>query len=141
MVTRLCLVRHAETDWNRQGRLQGRTDIALNATGLASSRAVGARLAAHEWDGIVSSPLRRAAQTAEVLQDVADIPFCGTEPLLVERCYGAAEGLTSRERGRRFPDGIVPGLEPRAGAAARGLAALAALRVQRSGARLLVVVT
>lgn len=139
MLTRLCLLRHAETEWNRLDRLQGRRDIALNATGLVKTREAGARLDARDWDGIVSSPLRRACQTAQTLREVADIPDLGTEPLLAERSYGAAEGLTSHEYASRFPDGAVPGLETRDAAAARGLAALAALQAKPPGARLLVV--
>ena len=139
MLTRLCLIRHAETEWNRLDRLQGRKDIALNAAGVTKTREVAARLDAHDWDGVVSSPLLRASQTARTLREVAGIADLGTEPLLVERTYGAAEGLTPLECASRFPDGAVPGLESRSAVAARGLAAMAALQAKPPGARLLVV--
>lgn len=139
MLTRLCLVRHAETEWNRLDRVQGHTDIALNDTGIARTREAATRLRGDDWDGIVSSPLLRATQTAHLLGHGAGIRGCRTERRLIERSYGAAEGLTSEERAALYPDGNVPGLESREATAERALAAFAGLHADRPGARLLVV--
>ena len=61
----LFVFRHGETDWNREGRLQGHTDTRLNATGLAQAEALAESLRAHRPDAVVSSDLARA-QTLEV---------------------------------------------------------------------------
>ena len=63
-MTLLYLVRHGETDWNRTHRIQGSTDIPLNDTGRAQARRAGRLLAKRSWDGIYSSPLSRAFETA-----------------------------------------------------------------------------
>ena len=109
-MTTLHLVRHGETDWNRQGRFQGTRDIPLNDEG----RNQALRLA-ESWDGkgdvLISSPLSRAWETAEILGIALGLPEPAFNPLLVERHYGSGEGLTQVERLERFPDGIVPGVE------------------------------
>jgi len=65
----LFLFRHGETDWNREGRMQGQTDTPLNATGLAQAEALAHRLRAHQLDAIVSSDLSRALTTAQIVAD------------------------------------------------------------------------
>lgn len=62
----LWLVRHGETDWNADGRFQGWTDVPLNAVGRAQSQRLGERLALHEFDGVWSSDLMRAIETARI---------------------------------------------------------------------------
>ncbi len=65
---RIVLVRHGETPWNVEGRYQGRTyDIGLSERGKAQARALGERLQEMAWARVVSSPLRRARETAEIL--------------------------------------------------------------------------
>jgi len=63
----LFLFRHGETDWNREGRLQGHTDTPLNATGLAQAEALAEKLRPHELDAVVSSDLGSAAEAAAPL--------------------------------------------------------------------------
>lgn len=66
-LTTFALVRHGQTDWNAQRRLQGSTDIPLNDVGRGQARAAVAVLSGYEWDAIVSSPLSRAAETADLI--------------------------------------------------------------------------
>ena len=85
MTTELYLVRHGETDWNRQHRIQGLTDIPLNETGRAQARATGRLLSRRSFDGIYASPLDRAMETARIIADELGLP--APEPVegLVER--------------------------------------------------------
>ncbi len=124
----LYLVRHGETDWNLARRIQGSTDIALNATGRAQAAATGQLLARRNWDAIYSSPLSRAYDTAHIIAEHVDLGEPIAVDALVERNYGAAEGLADPELGRRFPpDAEVPGRESREEVIARVLPALLAL--------------
>ncbi len=110
------LLRHGETDWNREGRLQGRTDIPLNEAGREQVRRAADILAARAPDIelIITSPLARARESAEIaagrLSGAGGAAIL-TEPLLTERSYGAGEGTTPEERAAKFPDGIYPGKE------------------------------
>jgi len=92
--TTLTLIRHGQTDWNLQRRLQGRSDIPLNDTGREQARAVGRELAAsgEHWDALVSSPLMRAKETAEIIGEQIGLPLSRTYDELVERSFGDAEG-------------------------------------------------
>lgn len=96
-------LRHGETDWNKAGRLQGRSDIPLNETGVAQAHAAGRELAKQFKDGakpfsiIVSSPLDRAYTTAKIARD--EIVAAGgpkleivTNPNLIEVSFGVEEG-------------------------------------------------
>jgi uncharacterized phosphatase len=139
-VTLLYLVRHGETDWNRQRRIQGRTDIPLNATGREQARATGMRLASRTWDGVAASPLDRARETAAII--AAEIGLGDPElvPALVERDYGEAEGMDWRQIEERFPDGApVPGRESRHEVADRVVPALLDLATAHPDAALVVV--
>ena len=66
-ITKICIVRHGETDWNAQGRLQGRTDIPLNENGKVQAMKCGEFLAQNNWDAVITSPLKRARETAEII--------------------------------------------------------------------------
>jgi probable phosphoglycerate mutase len=124
------LVRHGETDWNRQRRIQGSTDIPLNDTGRGQAARTGRLLARRSWDGIVSSPLSRALETAVIVADAVGIEESDIEIVdaLVERQYGAAEGLDDSELLRLYPgDTLVPGRESRDEVADRVLPALVSL--------------
>lgn len=86
------LVRHGETEWNRQRRLQGRTDIPLNDAGLAEARRAAKALRDVNFDRIFTSPLQRARKTAEILRGSREIPVTA-EPLLIEVSFGVGEGI------------------------------------------------
>src|SRR5258707_14296931 len=88
----LFLFRHGETDWNREGRLQGYTDTPLNATGLAQAEALAETLRPHRLDAVVSSDLMRAWTTARTFSATFELP------LLADSCarcptVAAADGL------------------------------------------------
>jgi probable phosphoglycerate mutase len=118
-VTILTLVRHGETDWNRDGRIQGATDIPLNDTGRAQAREAGLLLA-QRLDGdtpvvVASSDLLRAAETADIIAEVLGAGPVGRYPGLRERGYGEAEGLHAAEFHARWGNwhtAQVPGAEP-----------------------------
>jgi uncharacterized phosphatase len=121
----LYLVRHGETDWNRQRRIQGTTDIPLNATGREQAARTGRLLASREWNAVVASPLSRAVETATIIAGELGLAAPATDERLVERNYGEAEGLDFEEMQRSFPeDAPVPGREKRSAVASRALDAL-----------------
>lgn len=106
------LVRHGETDWNAANRIQGSSNIPLNEVGREQARAAAAMLRDQQWDAVYASPLSRATETAEIL--CRGLGLENTIILdgdLVERSFGAAEGLTGDQRLRLFPNRIIPGAE------------------------------
>ena len=100
--TTVLLIRHGETAWNAEKRLQGHLDIALNAEGERQAALLGAALAAERIDHIISSDLQRARQTAEAIARTRGVQV-GIDPALRERCYGGFEGLLYSEIAARFP--------------------------------------
>lgn len=138
-MTELYLVRHGETDWNRARRVQGRTDVPLNDTGRAQARATGRLLARRRWDAVLSSPLSRAVETAQLIAAEIGLPEPEVFEGIMERDYGEAEGLNYYEIERRWPRGGVPGRESRGDVASRVVPALVELAVARPGQSLVVV--
>lgn len=100
--TRLCLVRHGETDWNAQKRIQGQIDIPLNAAGCAQARATAAGVAGRRFDAVYSSDLGRALETAQPIAAALGLPLRQAAGLR-ERHYGRMQGLTGAEARERFP--------------------------------------
>ena len=96
-MTTLLLVRHGETDWNAEGRLQGHTDRPLNDFGRRQARRLADELAAEEFDAIYASDLARARETAEIVGEHLRLPVL-LDPDLREKDWGNWEGLTSTER-------------------------------------------
>lgn len=84
-------LRHGETDWNAQGLSQGNVDIPLNPTGLAQARSAAARLRNHGIATIVSSPLSRARDTAELAGEALSLPVQIDDDLREVR-FGVQEG-------------------------------------------------
>jgi len=101
-LTRLCLIRHGETDWNGEKRLQGQIDIDLNETGEAQAHALRPRLPVHSFAAVYSSDLRRAWRTAQIATAGLGLAVLA-EPTLRERHFGVLQGVTSREAGLRYP--------------------------------------
>ena len=100
----LYLARHGETSWNREGRWQGHTDIALNETGHGQARALGELLRGRDIGRIHTSDLARARQTAETAAEILGISEVVVDAALRERSFGIFEGLTRRECEERHPD-------------------------------------
>ena len=103
-MTRMILVRHGETEWNRQEHFRGHTDVPLNETGLAQAKAMAQRVAA-EWRpvAIYSSPLARAVKTAEAVAWHFDLRI-EVNPGLIDIDYGEWQGLTPAEAKERWPE-------------------------------------
>ena len=91
--TRLILIRHGETAWNRATRIQGHTDIPLSPLGLAQAERVAEALADERLAAIYSSDLSRARQTAEALARAQGLPV-RLDASLRERAFGRFEGLS-----------------------------------------------
>ncbi|MEO7373850.1 MAG: histidine phosphatase family protein [Terrimesophilobacter sp.] len=137
-MTLLYLVRHGETDWNLQRRIQGSTDIPLNQTGRLQARRTGTLLGRRSWDAIITSPLSRAAETAAIIADELGLPTPQIVDAIVERAYGEAEGLDDVELARRFPGNApVVGRESRQDVSARVVPALVKLAENRPGQHLI----
>jgi len=101
--TRLLLVRHGETDWNREGRFQGQIDIPLNANGQAQAEAAGVYLAPVAIDRAYSSVMARPRQTAEaILASHPGVPLTTTRGL-VEIGHGLWEGRLEAEIAEGWP--------------------------------------
>jgi broad specificity phosphatase PhoE len=98
-VTALLLVRHGETDWNADGRLQGQTDRPLSDFGRRQARQLADELADEELEAIYSSDLSRARETAEIVGERLGLPVV-LDPDLREKDWGTWEGLTAVERDR-----------------------------------------
>src|SRR6476620_8205705 len=102
LTTTIVLIRHGETAWNAERRLQGHIDVALNAEGLRQAEALARVLAGEHFDAIIASDLQRAHQTAHALATRLGMPVL-TDPALRERCFGGFEGLLYAEIEQRFP--------------------------------------
>ncbi|MFL6673903.1 MAG: histidine phosphatase family protein [Massilia sp.] len=100
--TTILLIRHGETAWNAERRLQGHLDIALNPEGERQAGALAKALEGERIDAIVSSDLRRARQTADAVARLQRKPV-QLDSALRERCYGGFEGLLYAEIEQRFP--------------------------------------
>ncbi len=90
-MTRLCLVRHGQTNWNLEGRYQGQSDIPLNENGRAQARALAGQLQAYSFTAIYTSDLQRARETADILAASFYLPVT-SDPRLREINQGEWEG-------------------------------------------------
>ena len=99
----LLIVRHGETDWNAEERIQGHTDIGLSDTGAEQARLLGTRLALIPIDVAYCSDLKRAAETATLAIGDQDVVLNRT-PRLREYHKGAFEGMTLTEIKAQFPE-------------------------------------
>jgi probable phosphoglycerate mutase len=101
--TRLIAVRHGETAWNVQSRLQGQLDIPLNERGLEQARRAARAIADSAPEAVVSSDLVRARATAEAIAAFNACPLM-LDAGLRERSFGGFQGMTHLEVAQRWPD-------------------------------------
>jgi alpha-ribazole phosphatase len=101
--TELLLVRHGETEWNRDRRIQGQTDVCLSELGREQARRLALRLSREPINAIYSSDLKRASETAAPLAQALGLPVHLT-PQFREVGFGLWEGLTVDEVARGWPD-------------------------------------
>ena len=99
----LYVTRHGETDYNVQKRYTGSTDIPLNAKGIYQAEELANKLSDIKFDIIVSSPLLRAKQTAEIIQKSYDVPIDIINEFS-EINVGVYEGLTREEAQMKYPE-------------------------------------
>ncbi|WP_436930080.1 histidine phosphatase family protein [Halosimplex halobium] len=105
MTGRVLLVRHGETTWNRDGRIQGWADATLTAAGREQARAVGDRLAdAHDLDRLVVSDLKRTLETASLLRAAGVAAEPERARAWRERDFGELQGLTRTAIATRHPE-------------------------------------
>jgi len=100
--TLICFIRHAETDWNSEQRMQGQLDLPLNALGEAQADALGGYFRRDLAYALYSSDLLRARQTAQPVAAALRLTM-RLLPALRERHFGRCEGLTLAEAGARYP--------------------------------------
>ena len=90
---KLYVARHGQTRWNSQNRVLGRTDIPLNETGIEQAKGLAEKAASLGIDIIISSPLKRARQTADIVGDALGLSVL-TDERLTEFDFGAFEGAS-----------------------------------------------
>lgn len=102
---KLYLIRHGETDWNAARKIQGNTDVPLNAQGVRQAQTLAARLKTGDYGitKVYTSGLARARRTAEIVAAALDVP-CETVDGLHEVCFGAWEGGTWEHAEQSNPD-------------------------------------
>lgn len=103
---KLYLIRHGQTDWNREGKIQGRTDIPLNQTGLEQADCLAEALKGRPVTAVYSSPLSRAWQTAEAVARSQLLPVTPCAGLR-EVDFGLWEGLTWKEIDKSYHEDFV----------------------------------
>lgn len=103
MSTELILIRHGETDWNRELRFQGQLDVPLNAIGLEQARRVAERMAQEPLQVLVSSDLQRARQTAQAVAGRVQALDPVLDAALREQHFGIVEGLQVADIKARYP--------------------------------------
>lgn len=144
MHTLLCLTRHGRTDWNRDGRLQGRIDIPLSEEGRFQAILTARRLQNESWDRIIASDLRRARETGQIMSAMLEIPL-NLDCHLRERHMGALEGMTLEEIRRRFGpmplggDFIGLGVETMSALCHRACSTMKRIAAENPGRRIIVV--
>jgi broad specificity phosphatase PhoE len=137
-VTTLILVRHGETDWNRDGIWQGHGDPPLNDAGRRQATELAERLGYIEIDALYASDLRRAYETAEIVGAAKGLEITA-EPDLREMDVGSWSGLTSEEIATRFPGMAHHDGEERDAFDARAVAVLRRIAEAHEGKQVLVV--
>ncbi len=101
--TQFCFVRHGETSWNAERRLQGHLDIPLNEKGKKQASLTARGLSAHRFDRIYSSDLLRTRETAQHASEALGVAI-QVQPALRERHFGLFQGMTYQEAEQKHPE-------------------------------------
>ena len=147
--TTLIVIRHGETEWNRDRRMQGTTDTQLSPLGRTQAHALGKRLALHDFSALYSSDLSRARDTARAIAEHTGRAVL-VDARLQERRFGIFEGLLAAEIRARYPqeharfashdpDYEVPGGESATAFRARCLGCLSEIATRHRGEEVVVV--
>lgn len=102
-MTQILLIRHGQTEWNREERFRGRARLDLNQTGLRQAQALAERVASLHPNSLYSSPLKRAWRTAEIISKRLDLTPLPAEGL-TDIDYGDWEGLSPGEAEAKYPE-------------------------------------
>lgn len=138
--TNFGLFRHGQTDWNVNFLLQGVTDIPMNETGIEQVKLAAKAMQKDDWDLILTSPLGRARQTAEIISDHFGFDEIVEQELLIERSFGEAEGLSHEQWREKYSNlDEIPGGESRTQLAIRSQLLLDTVLNQFEGKRVLAV--
>lgn len=129
----IALVRHGETEWNRERRWQGSQGVGLNDTGRGHAAAAARILAGQGWDWMISSPAARARQTAEIIAAGVTLTGLDFDDELVEQHFGIAEGMPIAAADARWPERDYPGKEAREAVVKRGSVAMERIATSRPG--------
>jgi len=108
--TTIVMIRHGETEWNRENRFQGHADPPLNEAGRVQAQQLAEELAGETFEAAYASPLERAHETARILAARLDLDVRPSDALC-EVDVGSWSGLTRTEVEARFPDGYSRWLE------------------------------
>lgn len=109
---KIYLIRHGQTDWNLQGRFQGREDIELNENGISQARECGRALKGEIFKAVITSPLSRARKTAEIIAENVSIDRVIVDEGIIERDFSKVSGLTPKEREAFYISGEKDDKEP-----------------------------
>jgi uncharacterized phosphatase len=138
--TNFGLFRHGQTDWNINFLLQGITDIPMNKTGIEQVRTAAKALNKDDWDLVLTSPLSRAKQTAQIIVETLGFDDLIQEDLLIERSFGEAEGLSYEQWREKYSSlDEVPGGESRSMLLSRSQLLLDTISSQYAGKKILAI--
>jgi probable phosphoglycerate mutase len=141
-MTRIALIRHGSTAWNKEGRAQGSTDIPLDEDGCIQAQKLGLRLSDEHWDIVYTSQLSRAYQTGSIIAAQLGIPAVFQDDRLREVSGGLTEGTLESERIAKWGADwrqLELGMETEAAVHDRGLAFFDDLLEEHSGKHILIV--
>lgn len=109
---KIYLIRHGQTDWNLEGRFQGREDIALNDNGIKQAYDCGKALKGESFKAVVTSPLVRARRTAEIIAKSVNVNQVIVDEAITERDFRKVSGMTPKEREAFYASGEKDDKEP-----------------------------
>lgn len=140
-LTRIGFVRHGVTEWNKERRAQGQSDIPLNDSGRLQAQLLAERMKEGRWDHIFSSDLSRAKETAEIVATAIGLPVY-TDQRLREMHKGETEGTTLEERITRWGEeweNLELGIEADSSISSRGTSFISEVIARYPGRNILVV--